>query len=80
MAFEIQSLPELDDDVFVLSIDEFPATDLLRLEDDTLAIPTVNGRPITAIAPHPDLDDLVFVTTGPPDALAFLPDPYLEVE
>ncbi len=80
MPVEIQSVPELDSDVFVISIDEFPVMDLLRLEDDTPAMPTVNGRPITAIAPHPDLDDLVFVTTGPADALAFLPDPYVEIE
>ena len=78
--FEIQSVPELDSDVFVISIDEFPALELPQWVDGTLATATVNGRPITAVAPHPDLDDLVFVTTGPPDSLSFLPDPYVEIE
>lgn len=44
------------------------------------SVPTIDGRPITALAPDPDFDDLVYVTTHHPDALMFLPDPCLEVD
>ena len=79
MASDIQAEPVLDADVFVIAMDDLPQTDL-SATGDGVPPPTVNGRPITAVAPHPQLDDLVYVTTGPPDALAFLPDPYVELE
>ncbi|MBP9027279.1 MAG: hypothetical protein KBH81_14175 [Phycisphaerae bacterium] len=41
--------------------------------------PLLRGRPITAIAPHPQHDDRYYVTTEHPDALAFLPDPYIDL-
>mgnify|MGYP001343352901 FL=1 len=40
----------------------------------------INQRPIRAWAPHPDHDDLVYLTTEHPETLAFLPDPYVEVD
>ncbi len=79
MASEIQAEPVLDTDVFVIALDDLPQPEI-SATGDGLALPTVNGRPITALAPHPQLDDLVYVTTGTPDALAFLPDPYVEIE
>jgi hypothetical protein len=41
---------------------------------------SVQGRRVTAVAPHPEADDLLYVTTGHPETLAFLPDPYVELE
>jgi hypothetical protein len=41
--------------------------------------PLLRGRPVTAIAPHPQDDDRCYVTTEHPEALAFLPDPYIEL-
>ncbi len=79
MASEIQAEPVVDADVFVIALDDLPHAEI-SATGDGLPPPTVNGRPITALAPHPQLDDLVYVTTGPPDALAFLPDPYVELE
>ena len=79
MASEIQAEPVVDADVFVIALDDLPQAEI-SATGDGLAPPTVNGRPITALAPHPQLDDLVYVTTGTPDALAFLPDPYVELE
>lgn len=38
----------------------------------------VNGLPISAFAPHPVVDDLLYVTTGHPESLSFLPDGYEE--
>lgn len=38
----------------------------------------VNGRPVTAFAPHPAVDDLLYLTTGHPETLSFLPDDYWE--
>lgn len=79
MASEIQAEPVLDADVFVIALDDLPQADM-SATGDGVPPPTVNGRPITALAPHPQLDDLVYVTTGTPDALAFLPDPYVELD
>jgi hypothetical protein len=39
----------------------------------------LRGRPITAIAPHPHDENRCYVTTDHPDALAFLPDPYIDL-
>lgn len=41
---------------------------------------SIRGRRVRAIAPHPDDDDLFYVTTRHPETLAFLPDPYLELD
>jgi len=41
---------------------------------------SIRGRQVTAIAPHPEADDLFYVTTGHPETLAFLPDPYVELD
>ena len=41
---------------------------------------SIRGRRVTAIAPHPEADDLFYVTTGHPETLAFLPDPYVELD
>ena len=47
---------------------------------DLDALPAmINGRPITAIAPHPHDEDRFYVTTEHPEALAFLPDPYIDL-
>jgi hypothetical protein len=47
---------------------------------DLDALPaTIGGRPITAIAPHPRNEDLLYVTTEHPETLAFLPDPYVDL-
>ncbi|MBK8916144.1 MAG: hypothetical protein IPM64_16375 [Phycisphaerales bacterium] len=40
----------------------------------------IGGESITFVAPHPAADDLVYVTTGPPALLDFLPDPAVEIE
>jgi len=40
---------------------------------------SVQGRRVTAVAPHPEADDLLYITTGHPETLAFLPDPYVEL-
>lgn len=40
----------------------------------------IEGRPIRALAAHPERDDLVYLTTDAPDSLAFLPDHYVELE
>jgi len=40
---------------------------------------SIRGRRVTAIAPHPEADDLFYVTTGHPETLSFLPDPYVEL-
>ena len=79
MPSEIQAEPVVDADVFVIALEELPQAEISEIGDG-LGPPTVNGRPITALAPHPQLDDLIYVTTGAPDALAFLPDPYVELE
>ena len=79
MASEIQAEPVVDADVFVIALDDLHQAEISD-SGHGLAPPTVNGRPITALAPHPQLDDLVYVTTAAPDALAFLPDPYVELE
>lgn len=41
--------------------------------------PTIDERPVTAVAPHPDADDLLYLTTEHPETLAFLPDPVVEL-
>ncbi|MBL8879823.1 MAG: hypothetical protein JNG88_11950 [Phycisphaerales bacterium] len=46
--------------------------------DPTADIYFVEGRVVTAIAPHPTVDELVYVTTGHPATLSFLPDEYFE--
>ncbi len=38
----------------------------------------IDDRPVRAIAPHPDRDDLLYLTVEHPETLAFLPDPYVE--
>ncbi|MCK4341926.1 MAG: hypothetical protein KAY37_09415 [Phycisphaerae bacterium] len=40
----------------------------------------VEGRLVRALAPHPDRDDLLYVTTEAPDTLSFLPDPGVELD
>lgn len=39
----------------------------------------INGLLITAVGPHPDLEDLAYVTTGPAALLDFLPDGWWEL-
>ena len=79
MSIEITGVPVVDEDIFLLSREElFVVGDSSEMAGEPP--PTVNGRPITAVAPHPDLDDLVYVSTGPPDTLSFLPDPYVEID
>jgi hypothetical protein len=75
MAIALTASPALDADVYLIPAVELSETSLL---DD--APPTVNGRPVTAVAPHPELDDLTYVTTGHPESLSFLPDPYVEFD
>jgi hypothetical protein len=51
--------------------------------DDIAAIGgrmTIGGRRVTAVAPHPRIDDLVYLTIGHPESLAFLEDDYVEVD
>lgn len=79
MPIEIAAVPVVDEDIFLVSRQEVFAVDDLS-EGAAEPVPTVNGRPITAIAPHPHLDDLVYLTTGPPETLSFLPDPYVEID
>ncbi len=38
----------------------------------------IDGKPIRAYAPHPEFDQLIYVTTEHPDTLAFLPDAVLD--
>ena len=40
---------------------------------------TIDGRPVNALAPHPSDHHLVYLTTGHPETLAFLPDPYIDL-
>ena len=40
----------------------------------------IEGRPIRAMAAHPEYDDLVYLTTEAPDSLAFLPGQYVEFD
>ena len=47
---------------------------------DIEALPAlINGKPVTALAPHPGEDDLFYVTTEHPESLAFLPKPYIDL-
>jgi hypothetical protein len=47
---------------------------------DIDALPAaIQGRPITAIAPHPHDPDQLYLTTAHPETLAFLPDPYIDL-
>jgi hypothetical protein len=47
---------------------------------DLDALPaTIEDRPITAVAPHPRNEDMLYVTTEHPEVLAFLPDPYVDL-
>lgn len=47
---------------------------------DLDALPAViAGRPVTALAPHPHEEELIYLTTDHPETLAFLPDPYLDL-
>lgn len=39
----------------------------------------IDGRPVTAVAPHPEREDLVYLTTDVPETLDFLPDPITEL-
>ena len=39
----------------------------------------INGDRVVALAPHPDLEDLLYLTTTHRDALAFLPDVVLDL-
>ena len=39
----------------------------------------IDGRPVRALAPHPQQPDLVYLTTEHPETLAFLPDEYTEI-
>ncbi len=59
-------------DVFMIQLAS--QADINDLFDDLPPPPTLFGRPITAVAPHPELEDVVYVTTGPPEALLFMPD------
>lgn len=40
----------------------------------------INDRPVRAWAPHPERDDLVYVTTDDPERLALLPEAYVELD
>ena len=55
---------------------------VLALQDiDLDALPaTIDGRPVTAFAPHPNDENLLYVTTEHPEALSFLPDPYVDLQ
>ena len=79
MPIEIAAVPVMDEDIFLVSRQDVFAVDDLS-EAAAQPAPTVNGRLITAVAPHPHLDDLVYLTTGPPETLSFLPDPYVEID
>ena len=62
--------PAGSDGVYVVAIEKI----------DLDALPAMIGdRPITALAPHPNHDDLVYLTTGHPETLAFLPEPYVDL-
>lgn len=63
--------PQLRPGVFIIP------TRLLALSDPPWF---VDGRRVVALAPHPNLEDHVFVTTEAPEALAFLPDLYVELD
>lgn len=41
---------------------------------------TIDGRPVTAVAPHPRDEQMVFVTTENPEMLGFLPDGYWVID
>ncbi len=75
MAAALTASPALDAAVFLLA-----AADLLEPPALDHGPPTVNGRPITAVAPHPEFDDLLYATTEHPESLASLPDPYVELD
>jgi hypothetical protein len=67
---EASAVPAGLDGVYVVPIQNF----------DLDALPaTINGRPITALALHPNDENLVYVTTEHPETLAFLPDPYIDL-
>ncbi len=57
--------------VYIVPVDSLSAAD---------ASWTIVRRPIRAWAPHPDIDDLVYVTTEAPDTLGFLPGPVYELD
>lgn len=59
-------------DVFMIQLAS--QDDIDDLFDDLPPPPLLFGRPITAAAAHPDFEDVIYVTTGPPEALLFLPD------
>nr|QDY92652.1 hypothetical protein fos2004AM_00021 [uncultured Planctomycetota bacterium] len=40
----------------------------------------INGRPVRAWAPHPEHEDLLYLTTEHPELLSFLPEPYVEAD
>lgn len=75
MAIALTASPAIDAGVFLL-----PAAELLPPGPPDDSPPTVNGRPVTAVAPHPEFDDLLYAATGHPEALSFLPDPYVELD
>lgn len=39
----------------------------------------IDDRPVRAWAPHPDRDDVLYLTIEHPETLAFLPDPYVDL-
>jgi hypothetical protein len=53
-----------------------PTADFVRYA----AAGRIDERPIRAWAWHPEHDDLIYVTTEHPETLAFLPEPYIEVD
>jgi hypothetical protein len=53
---------------------------LPRVELNKYAPPWfIDGRPIRALAPHPERPDLVYVTNEHPALLSFLDEPYVEL-
>jgi len=57
--------------VFVLPVEEL----------NKYALPwVIDDRPVRALAPHPDRDDLVYLTIEHPEVLAFLQTPITEIE
>lgn len=51
----------------------------LHALDPDAVVHFIDGRPVTAIAAHPTVDDLVYVTTATPELLTFLSEQVQEL-
>ena len=56
--------------VYIIAIQDF---------DLDMLPAVIHGRPITALAPHPRQENLLYITVEHPETLGFLPDPYIDL-